>query len=207
MANIFQWVFDQAKKVYNKVRGGSVSHDNVIEWRDDYTSQVADISTRLANDLLNGKINVQQWTLNFREELKTAYINQYRLGRGGTDAMTQADWGRIGRQLRDQYQYMNNFAAQIARGDLTASQIEARMKLYFNSATQMYERGQATSAGLILPQYPGDGRTQCRTNCKCQWNISEYDDRWDCTWKLNPAEHCPDCIGNSQRWNPLVIMK
>jgi len=207
MANIFRWVFDQAKRIYGKVRGGTVSNSKSIVWRDEYTAQVSDISSSLSNDLLNGKINIQQWTLGFRENLKNAYINQYRFGRGGTAAMTQADWGRIGRQLRDQYQYMNNFAAQIARGDLSTAQIEARMKLYFNSATQMYERGRAVSAGVVLPQHPGDGKTQCRTNCKCEWEIVEYDDRFECFWRLNPAEHCPDCIDNSLTWNPLVIMK
>jgi len=204
MPNPIRWIFDQARKVYNRVR----SRSKLIEIRDTYTQiDTERFATSLANDLLNGRINLQQWTLNFREQLKTTYINQYMAGRGGLDAMTQADWGRIGRQLRDQYAYMNQFAAQIARGDLTTAQIEARMKLYFNSATQMFERAQAASSGVVLPQYPGDGRTQCRTNCKCEWDIQEYDDRWDCYWKLNPAEHCPDCIDNSQTWNPLVIRK
>ena len=204
MPNPIRWIFDQARKVYNRVR----SRSKLTEIRDSYTQLDTDqFSSTLANDLLNGDINVQQWTLNFRERLKTTYVNQYMVGRGGVNNMTQADWGRIGRQLRDQYSYMNQFAAQIARGDLTTAQIEARMKLYFNSATQMFERGQAASSGVVLPQYPGDGRTQCRTNCKCNWEIIEDDTKYNCYWRLNPAEHCPDCLENRRRWNPLVVWK
>lgn len=45
------------------------------------------------------------------------------------------------------------------------------------------------------------------TNCKCNWRIVEYEDRWECFWELNSAEHCKDCVENSRRWKPLVLAK
>jgi len=207
MANPVRWIYDQARNAYNRVRGRSsqtLSQTEMIDIRNEYGNKKADFAASMAVDLFDGNINIQQWTLQFRDELKRTYINQYMSGRGGVNNMTQADWGSIGGQLRNQYRYMNDFAAQIARGDLSAAQIEARMKLYFNSSTQAYERGQSASVGLSLPQYPGDGQTQCRTNCKCEWVHVEFDDRIESTWTLNPAEHCPDCVRNSQTWNPLV---
>jgi len=211
MAKILDWIFNAAKGVYRYVTrsgGGSIGVSELLEARDGYTDIKVDAIGNMANQLMGGDISLQQWTLNFREELKTTYINQYLAGRGGLEAMTQADWGSIGGMLQNQYRYMNNFAADIAAGRLSPAQVEARMRLYTNSATQSFERGKSRAMGVpTMPQYPGDGSTRCRSNCKCNWNIVETDTEWQCTWQLNPAEHCPDCITNSQRWNPLVIPK
>lgn len=208
MANPIRWLFDQARRIFRKATGGAGLGDStILGLRDEYATKKAGWIADLSSRLLNGEITKNQWLLDFRQELKNIYINQYALGRGGYNAMTQADWGSLGGQLKRQYEYMQRFSDDIAAGRLSQAQIEQRMRLYFNSATQAYERGKARSAGLVLPQYPGDGRTQCRTNCKCEWDIQETDEAWDCYWRLNPAEHCPDCIRNSQTWNPLRITK
>jgi hypothetical protein len=210
MPNPLSWLWDQAKRAYRKVTGGgSISDRTLTGIRNDYGTQKADWVSGQASDLLNGNKTLNQWTLDFRQELKNIYINQYAMARGGYNAMTQQDWGSIGGQLKRQYEYMQNFADKIASGDLSAAQIEQRMQYYFKSATQAFERGKAAAAGIFgqLPQYPGDGRTRCRTNCKCEWVIEETEDAFLCTWKLNPAEHCIDCLENARKWSPLVVPK
>ena len=122
--------------------------------------------------------------------------------------MTQSDYGRVGGLLKRQYQYLDNFAKEIGAGKLSQGQVETRSKMYINSSTQAFERGKASTLGLPqLPAYPGDGQTRCRTNCKCNWRIIDKETHWECTWNLNPAEHCDDCLANAARWNPLVIPK
>ena len=208
MPNLIRWLFDQANNLYRRATGGSVTGSTILNLRDTYATRKADWIAGTVSSLTNGNVTLNQWTLGFRQELKNLYINQYALARGGFNAMTQADWGRIGRMLRDQYGYMNNFAADIATGRLSPKQIEARMQLYFNSSTQAYERGNAVSHGIpALPQYPGDGRTVCRANCQCVWDIREDETGWDCFWQLGAAEHCPDCLSNASRWAPLRIPK
>ena len=211
MAKILEWIYNAATRVYRYVtRQGSTSitGNELLEARDLFTAKKADEIGLLAQELMNGNLSIQQWTLNFREELKKIYIDQYMAGRGGLDAMTQADWGSIGGQLRNQYRYMDRFASDIASGKLSAAQVEARMRLYANSATQANERGKRVAAGVPpMPQYPGDGNTVCRSNCHCNWEYVEMDESWLCYWRLNPAEHCPDCVENSERWNPLVFSK
>jgi hypothetical protein len=207
MANVLGWIYDQAKRVF-KIAGRVFSRQLETADRDIYIERKLDFTSTLTKSLFDGNINIQQWTLNFRQELKTLYINEYLSARGGVNAMTQADWGRLGGMLKRQYAYMNNFAREIANGQLTEKQIAARMQLYFNSATQAYERGKSVAAGIPqMPQYPGDGRTQCRTNCKCTWEYVETESAWECYWRLHEAEHCPDCVQNSITWNPLVIAK
>jgi hypothetical protein len=123
--------------------------------------------------------------------------------------MTPADWGAVGRLVRDQYAFAHRFAADIAAGQLSEAQIGARSGLYIDSSTQAFERGRSASYGLpALPEYPADGSQACRSNCKCRWDIRETEDSWECRWLLNrAAEHCDSCVANADRWNPLVLAK
>lgn len=105
-----------------------------------------------------------------------------------------AEFGRVGQTLREQYAFLNKFAADIAAGRVSEAQALARIKMYGNACQQSYWAEYAErSTGLInwkispaencpnclsnmagspytketLPNYPGDGSTQCKANCKC----------------------------------------
>lgn len=180
---------------------------NLVKARDVGIAANVPAADALALRLSTGEITVQAWTSGMRELIKQTYTQQYMLSRGGVNAMTQADWGQLGAALRDQYRHLDQFAQEIASGKLSPAQIQARARLYVNSATQAFERGKASSHGLRLPAYPGDGSTQCRTNCKCRWSIADRGAFWECRWMLGVAEHCPDCVTYAGRWNPLVFPK
>jgi hypothetical protein len=62
-------------------------------------------------------------------------------GRGGRKFMTQADWGRIGGDLAFQYGRLDDFAREIAAGELSPARIAARAQLYVNAPHQAYESG------------------------------------------------------------------
>lgn len=88
---------------------------------------------------------------------------------------------------------------------LLEKQIAARSQMYMNSSREAFERGKTRAHGVPpLPAYPGDGQTRCLTNCKCEWVFEPTETGVNCYWKLNPAEHCDDCLNNAARWNPLV---
>lgn len=142
-----------------------------------------------------------------RDALRDTYAAEYMAGKGGRNAMTQADWGRLGHMLREQYVYLNEFATEVADGKLSQAQIAARANLYFNSATQAFERGRVAVRGISLPAMPGDGSSECRSNCKCRWEIEETATEWRCTWVLSAAEHCPTCNERASKWAPLIIRK
>jgi len=153
-------------------------------------------------------VSLQRWQLDFRHQLRQAYINEYLLGRGGVGNMTQADWGRLGGMLKEQYGWMNRMAAQMANGEVSPAQAKIRMDMYFKSSREAYERAKRVSSGSPdLPAYPGDGSTQCRVNCQCSWDIQETEDEWLAYWTLGPAEHCPDCDNRSRQWAPLRFPK
>lgn len=143
-----------------------------------------------------------------REALRDTYSAAYMAGRGGRNAMTPSDWGKLGAMLKEQYKFLNDFAAEVAAGQLSEQQIAARAALYFNSATQATERGRSAARGLTLPAYPGDGSTECRSNCKCRLDIEETSTEWRVYWRLGAAEkHCTTCPERAATWAPLVVPK
>jgi len=207
MPSPWQWD-DRAKRYRNTESGRFITQRAAIKLRDAYTAgKVAD-ADRVSRQFLNRKINLQEWTLEMRRQIKDAYVNQYMLARGGRHNMTQADWGRVGGMIRGQYRYLNDFARDIDAQKLSEAQVRARARMYINGSTRAFERAKSDSLGLPdLGQYPGDGQTICRTNCQCHLEYEETETEWRVTWVLGEAEHCPDCVTLSEQWAPRVIPK
>jgi len=215
------WQWDESTRRYritsdgaralNQPSGSFVGQVKMLGFRDELIAQQKQRAVSLASDLSSGSLSIQDWLISMRKETKDTYLSQYMLGRGGRNAMTQADYGRVGRQIRDQYSFLQNFAERIADGKYSERQISAISQLYIEGSSSAFEIGNARAHGsLSLPQHPGDGKTQCLTNCKCHWQIRDTGGAWSCVWVLNVAEHCPDCLANASKWsggNPLVIEK
>ena len=161
------WGWD-GRRYRNLETGRYVSAAQVREWSSLAIGTSSDAMGDLSGLLNEGQLNTHDWTLLMRDEVKDAYIQEYVLGRGGLDQMTQADWGSIGGALREQYRYLDNFARQIADGSVTPAQIAARARMYAKSAREAFERAQRRVAIAA-------GMTQIK-------------------WTLMPAEHCPDCV-------------
>lgn len=187
----------------------SINSRDLVKYRDTTIANRKTISQTLSEQLKNGDISIDQWIYRNRTEIKSTYLRQYLRARGGRNLMTQRDWGILGHQLRNQYTYLNDFAKQIVDNPQWSDRyIAARLQMYYEASSEAHERARAESFGDVgrqLPQYPGDGRTQCLTNCKCFWDIQTDNTNWLCYWRLSPAEHCPDCVDNSSKWNPLVL--
>lgn len=215
------WIYERSTNRYRVTKEGAdllglrpgtfISQSRMVEMRDGWTEAQAKITDRLAQQYDNGTIPLSEWVKAMRQENRINYIEQYILGHGGRNNMTPADWGRIGNAVRKQNEFLQGFAQDLMTKEppLTLAQIQARARLYVDGSTAMYERARILVQGIPdLPQYPADGNQICKSNCKCHWQTQEFDDRWECTWVLEPAaEHCETCTSNAGKWNPLVIMK
>lgn len=205
-----RWSWDPVSRRYRDGNSGRfLSHEKIARIRNDYAATHRQWADDLASNLASRDLTVARWELEMRGRLKSVYLSQYMLGRGGKNAMTQADYGRVGRMLVDQYGYLRTFATDLTTGTLSVAQIGARMQLYFESAVQAFERGKAVAydADLILPAYPGDGRTDCRARCKCRWRITETKTEFRCYWTLGKAEHCAGCLDRRARYSPFIWSK
>ena len=74
-----------------------------------------------------------------------------------------AAWGDAQIPVREKFQ---GFAEEIAAGQMSVAQVNRRALMYVDAATQSYEQGQAAQVGVTMPAYPGDGTSECLTNCK-----------------------------------------
>ena len=202
------WEFNDTTKRYrNTLTGASITVSRRIELRDDLMLKRTPAIRRLVIQLRDGELSVQEYTLAMRRLIRKAYLSQYLLAKGGVNAITRRDITDIASLTLRQYGYLQNFARQIKNGELSINQIRARSEMYLHSSTQAYERGQAASFGIDLPEYPGDGNQICLSRCKCRWEITRKDDGTiEAYWRINiTAEHCKSCKDNRARWNPYII--
>lgn len=100
----------------------------------------------LTTALTDGRLTLAQWERAFALQLKDLHLQEAALARGGWQNMTQADFGRVGRLLRDQYGFLHGFAQDIATGEYPAERLLWRSSLYALSGRQSYWRAAGTTA-------------------------------------------------------------
>lgn len=173
----FTW--DKNVGRYRNEAGRYVSERRILSLGESYTDgyirpRLAEITERL----IAGKIDLAGWQTQFARELKDGYLVQYMIGRGGREAMTAADFGRIGGHLAFEYRHLDQFAQDIKAGKLTAGQVLTRANMYADGARTAFYEGLTAAKGEA-------GYVQERRI-------------------LHPAEHCEDCTGYAALgWQPI----
>ena len=155
--------------------------------------------TGLSEQLRSGALSLGDWQKAMKMHIKRLHINCAVAARGGEwSAMTQADWGKVGAQVKKQYRWLGRFsqdiADKVAAGWDPTTAIDARARLYAASGHDTYYKilGQVgqwvrwvtmsgnpcgdclqlESLGWMpadsLWTAPGGGETVCDGNCKCQ---------------------------------------
>ncbi len=200
------WTYDPKSRRYRAPNGQFIGQKKMLALRDEFSKAVRAEAVRLTAQAPAGRIGMAQWQADMRQLIKQAYIDEYALARGGRGRMTAADWGKIGAMLKIQYTFLERMAADMGGSAISPAQMIARAQMYVSSATQAFEQGKSAAMGMPdLPAYPGDGSTQCLSNCKCSWHIVDGGDHGEATWTLGAAEHCPDCSDRAASWAPLVL--
>jgi hypothetical protein len=133
----------------------------------------------LSAQLRAGEISLSQWQTGMMGKIKEAHLTAAVAERGGWAQMTQADFGRVGRAIRDEYGYLRNFAADIASGKVPLDgRLDARAALYGQAGRSTYHRLERQDEMIR-------GMTQERR-------------------VLGMADHCEDCIDYAGRgWQPI----
>lgn len=209
LVGVSAWTYrTSSRRFYNTATEELLTRNQLIAIRDAFTVQVRAEARNITATMLDGDTTVQRWLLDMQDMVRNTHTNQFMLGRGGVGMVNQADLATVEEVINGQYTYLQNFADDVVAGNVSDGRMLARAQMYADAGTQSYERGLGLAYGLpTLPAYPGDGQTQCLSNCKCRWSITEDGEAWYCYWTLGSAEHCPDCIDNAATWNPLIIPK
>jgi hypothetical protein len=147
-----------------------------------------------------------------KSEIRALHSADAAIGSGGWENMSQSDWGKVGAAVKSEYRFLHGFAEAVAenRDTISLAAIQARAKMYGEAgkatAVEMqageFAGGTRRQPGRFraLPWLPRDGSTECRSNCRCRWDLEEIDATKttkliQCTWVVDPgAENCTDCL-------------
>ena len=212
------WTWD-GKRYHDSANGHYVGRADFPRLRDQYIESQQYGVSNFSEIYADGDMSRDEFITRMRETIKSSYVDEYSLGRGGKYMVTKEEWLDVARDCKAQYRYLNNFANEVEKArsaghPYSAEYIANRAKMYVDSATKAYEKAAARTAGIpakgpdgkpSLPAYPGDGKTACTVNCRCHWEIEDTETGWDCYWMLGEAEHCTDCMDNAMMWSPLQI--
>lgn len=153
----------------------------------------------LTQQLVNEQISLAEWQSGMMEQIKISHTAAAASARGGWAQMSQADWGAAGQMIRTQYDYLRNFANEIASGKQALDgRALVRADLYaqaprgtFEEMRRRYERlmngmeeearalGEADHCDGCLAQAAMGfqpfgvlepiGSQECVTNCHCRF--------------------------------------
>jgi hypothetical protein len=149
--SLFTW--NAEAKRYRDGLGRFVSRD-AVRRRSTRRSTARALEMIAASEALRAGGSLDVWLVSMREAVKDANLYSAAAARGGWAQMTPADFGRVGRAVRDQYAYLDRFAADIADVDnpLTLDgRFLARVGLYAGSGRNSFTRSSATKCWRSAP--------------------------------------------------------
>ena len=166
--------FDEASGRYRASSGRFLPFSTVRSYLDRALDGHARAISQLTEQLRNRDITLGQWERLMRDEIKHIHVYSATLAKGGRMQLSQADYGRIGRQLREQYGFLREFADQVASGQQAVDgRLLSRARLYAQSGRvtfHLVERAEMEMRGFDLEE-----------------NI------------LAAAEHCAGCLTETAR--------
>jgi hypothetical protein len=169
--------YDEAQGRYRDARGRFIAQseiERILQARiDEGIDRLEDYLTALRE----ADADLDQWQEAFAVELRRMHTQIYAYGGGGWRNVPAEEWLEVGRGLKQEYGYLNNFAVEIASGELSQAQIRARMNQYANHAWGVYWQGDQAAK-----------------------KAAGFDEMMR---ELNPAEHCDDCRRLAGHWEPL----
>lgn len=125
----FQW--DADRRQYRYESGRAVPSSRVEGWIDKATQNAETRLGNLTQQLVDGKLDVFDWKLAMKSEIKNGHTALHIVANGGKDQMTPAAWGRAGAIIREQNKFLDNFARQLENEELPITQaIVVRARMY-----------------------------------------------------------------------------
>jgi hypothetical protein len=109
---------------WNEVAGRYVDLDTgrfvpFLEVRDALESVIdgaRDSMHSLTEQLIGSQISLAEWQSGMMDQIKLANVAASAAANGGWAQMSQSDWGAAGQLVREQYDFLRNFAGQVADG-------------------------------------------------------------------------------------------
>lgn len=138
----------------------------------------------LADSFIAGEISIAEWQMQMKDFIRTIHREATIVAYGGIENVTQAAWGYEGYLVKQQYQYLDQFAADI-RANPAAwrnGRLYVRMDLYRKAEWGTFEQ-------MLRFQKRQDGWTEELR-------------------ALGEADHCTGCLEQAgQMWQPIGTLE
>lgn len=217
---------DKIKAYRHKATNRKVTAAQLVALRNTLADAYETRLVKLVASYVGGEIAKVTWEDRFLTMVIEAASHGFVLGRGGTAMMTDRDWDELAVTVARQTAYGQRFlndvqgAIDAQRGVTPLQAIKtaleartaARAALYAGAAVEGFERGQAASkggrGGLRMPVYPADGNTDCKSRCRCSWQIVGDNERnvWVCSWQTERDENvCDGCAERGRLYQRIEM--
>lgn len=161
---------ETAGRYINLSTGRFVPFNAVRDQLESVIDQSAIRMNGITQQLIDQQVSLAEWQSVMMEQIKLSHTAAAAASRGGWAQMSQSDWGAAGRMIRDQYDYLRNFAEEIASGKQALDgRALVRADLYGDAARGTFE--------------------QMRRRYEQQQNGMQEEIRI-----LGEADHCPGCL-------------
>ena len=136
----FTW--DTEKRRYYYDSGRAVPLRTLENWIDKASANAELRLENLTKDLISNKIDLVEWTLKFKDEIRNGHNAMAMIAAGGRDQMTAKEWGKAGNIIKVQYKYLDNFARQIESGEISLTDaLAVRARMYGAAMYPSYVSG------------------------------------------------------------------
>lgn len=179
------FTFDRKSHRYRDLSTGRfVARERITGLLDTQVQATAERLSALTTAAHEGKLAPAVYVEQMRTEVRRLTLQNAALGAGGFDKLTQSDYGRVGQQLREEYQRIANLAKQMKAGEVTLPQALNRTEMYAGTARKQFWEAEAAH---VQPSEPGMMVLERRL--------------------LGVAEHCEDCLEYyNQGWQPPGVL-
>jgi hypothetical protein len=179
-------------RYYNLETGRFVSSSAVRDALESVIDQSALNMNALSQRLVDGNISLADWQTGMMQEIKAAHVAATASASGGWAQVDQAGWGEAGRLIRDQYDYLRNFARQIASGEQPLDgRVLVRSDLYGDAARGTYE--EIRQRRMVTDGYEEERRVlEANDGNNCDGCLEQAAQGWQPIGTLDPigAEEC-----------------
>jgi hypothetical protein len=167
----------QTSRYRDQSSGRFVSRRDVLDLLDRQITGAERRLSDLTTAMHEGRIAPGVWAEQMRTEVRRLHSQNAAVGMGGWDRMDARAWGRIGGNLRSDYQRIVQLAHDIVDGKATLPQALARVHGYVGSARVEFwaaeRQNMQPAEGMILIE-----RRRLGVAEHCEDCISFYDSGW-----------------------------
>jgi hypothetical protein len=180
MTALAEYGYNRRLRRYQHLASGRLVAESAVRAATDVVIDVETAKLReVSQRLVDGKINLAEWQLQMKDTVKRLHTAAGLAAFGGAKQASNSDLGYLGSLLKEQYQYLRDFAKSIRTGSQPLDgSLVARAALYAQGARCTHE-----TVRQRLAQEAGQSQERSI---------------------LAPADHCDQCVGEARKgWSPI----